>query len=385
MLKVALLALLLGSMGCLPGRAAEAKRPEVWLTHYHPERLVSEHLEWDFVRRHLYAMEFYLNAVAYLTPRDELAVCLKELRASGIKVAVECGHFDWRPLDLDFSKSNPRGISEKPREKLKPGVGAETAKDEIAKLTNLQAAYGPPDYLVLDGPIRRLAHPQGHGHNFKPDSDVKGFERPEEVAAEIAGYMRTWQAKYPKVQFILLTNFPNWGWKGGMAYWGSGPEGQFFGDYYVWLKGVLHYLEAQGLTPAGIRADSPYEHTKGTYNIYGTPWPVPIKDPATIDWMARLLDLERFVHRQHLRFGLIVNSDKGGNTSSEAFCRRSLAYLDWYLASGGKADRYIVQSWYKYPDKEGPETEPYTMAWLVKQFIAKLQPVARPQPAGDSG
>lgn len=353
---------------------ANAAPPEVWMAHYYPQKLTTEGLKWDFTRRNLDGMEFYINAIAYLIPEPELATFAADLKTAGIKIGIEGGYFDWEPKSLDFNQPNPRGITEQVRPGIEPGVGAKCAGEEMLKLTSLINSYGPPDYMVLDGPIRRLMHPGADTGRMTPDGDIKGLWLISEVGDELVGYMRAWREKYPQVQFILITNFPNWGWKGEMAYWGSGPGGMFWGDYYPLIRSVLRRLEAEGLRPAGVRADSPYEHTKGEYNIYGTPWPEPIKNPASVDWMSRLLDLERFVKSQGVKFDIVLNSDLGGNTSAQAFSERSLEFLNWYQASGGQADRYIVQSWYKYPEKDGPEDEPYTLTHLTAEFLRRLKP-----------
>ena len=55
--------------------------------------------------------------------------------------------------------------------------------------------------------------------------------------------MRVWRARFPKIQFFALTNFPNWGWKGEMSYWGGG---MFYGDYFEALKGIISQDQSRG-------------------------------------------------------------------------------------------------------------------------------------------
>jgi creatinine amidohydrolase len=79
---------------------------------------------------------------------------------------------------------------------------------------------------------------------------------------------------------------------------------------------------------------------------------------------------------------LIVNSEAGGNTSDEAFCNDTLAFVDAYRAAGGSPKRWIVQSWYLHPKQVVPESEPHTMTALVRAVIEKLH---REPPATEGG
>ena len=91
--------------------------------------------------------------------------------------------------------------------------------------------------------------------------------------------------------------------------------------------------------------------------------------------MSRLLELGRFVRSQGVEFDLVVNSDFGGNMSARAFSERSPEFLHWHRASGGAAaaHRYIVQSWHRYPESDGPEHETHTLTHLTAEFIRRLK------------
>ena len=97
-------------------------------------------------------------------------------------------------------------------------------------------------------------------------------------------------------------------------------------------------------------------------------------DPTKIDWTKRALDLERYVENQGLEFNLIVNSCVGGDKSSEAFAKGTLDYIDAYRKAGGHPKRYIVQTWYKYPEKVYPEDEPNTMTNVLMRAIKNVKP-----------
>lgn len=350
---------------------------EVWLGHIHPERLTTEGHAWPFVRSHLAAAQLAINAVAFLTKQEDLAAFAAELKAHGISVAVECGYFDWESTRTDFRDPNPKRISDRVRARVEPGVGTLTARTEMAKLANLIATYGAPDYLVLDGPLRRLVHPGADTGRGPYHGEQQGLSDFAAAAVEVAAYMRTWRAEHPHVQFVILTNFPNWGWKGDVAYWASGPDGMYWGDYHVALTTLLDHLESEGLRPNAVRADNPYEYSRGSMPIPQPHYPPPMRDPDQTDWLARLLDLERYVTARGYPFDLIVNSQQGGHTSGAAFEAHTLEYIRWYRQAGGRPGRFVVQTWYRYPEQLAPENQPGTLTHTLKQVLLELKTASR--------
>ncbi|MHC4443258.1 MAG: hypothetical protein ACYTF1_24525 [Planctomycetota bacterium] len=365
-----------GLLLILAGSAAgEQSRPEVWMTHMTPQVLAERGAKWDYVKKHVDAVEIYINVVAFITAKEQIAKLVPVLKQNKIKIVVECGYFDWKSKSNDFSAPNPKRILDidEVRETFDDKVGEETARAEMAKLANLLEAGGIPDYLNLDGPIRRMMRPgQDRGR-----SDIKGFATLDRSVDELIDYMRAWHKKYPQIQFFALTNFPNWGWKGETAYYGTG---MFNGDYYEVLRAIIARTRAAKIPILGVTVDNPYEYTMGTHEhrawvkysdeAKDTTGPA---DPAKINWMARLLALEGFVENQGLQFNLIVNSEGGGLISAQAFAEGTLKYVDAYRKAGGSPKRWIVQSWYKYPKKVVPETEKYTMTWLTGRVIETVK------------
>ena len=88
--------------------------------------------------------------------------------------------------------------------------------------------------------------------------------------------------------------------------------------------------------------------------------------------MGRIRDYESFCREQGLSFNLIVNTEYGGATSDQVFYERTLSMVDAYLASGGQADRYFVQSWYDYPLTVLPERDPHSMAALALAVVDRV-------------
>jgi hypothetical protein len=75
----------------------------------------------------------------------------------------------------------------------------------------------------------------------------------------------------------------------------------------------------------GLTVDNPYEYLIGEFRS------VKIADPKTVDWLGRVRSYEDFARERGLKFNLIVNSQRGGNTSDELFFRETLQMTDAYL------------------------------------------------------
>lgn len=360
-------------VGACSALASQGTAPEVWIGHLGQQELGDAGAKWDFVKGNLDCMQTPINAFAFIYPADKVRALAAVLRENHIKIAIECGYFDWQSVSDDFSAPNPKGITDTIRGTICGGIGERTARTEIAKIANLTDAGALPDYLNLDGPIRRLMLP---GMDVSR-TDTKGIGSIDRAVDEMISYMRVWRAKFPKLQFFYLTNFPNCGWKGESSYWDSG---MFFGDDYVALGRIIAKTRKAGIPILGVTADYPYGYFTGKQAHKG--WaklpnePKPTRgpsDPSKIDWSKRLLDLDRYVESEGLEFNLIVNSEIGGGTSDEAYHKDTLDYIRDYHKAGGSAKRYLVETWYAHPTKVEPEDEPYTMTNLVKAAIKAIK------------
>jgi hypothetical protein len=246
---------------------------------------------------------------------------------------------------------------------LVPGIGAATARVEIAKLRPLWRSGHPPDFLILDDPMRRLTVP---GQDA-PGQFLQGLPDYPSAAREVVGYMNVMREKFPAVKFVIIVNFPNWGWKGGPAHLvAPGLQSPMnWGDAHQALETLFGALKESGNQIHAIQGDFPWR-----YFVDQPPSAI----AATVDWPGRLLQLEQYARDKGVRFHLTTNSETG-YVSAKAFAEDSLKYLDAYLAAGGRPDHFVVQSWYPHPDQLLPESEPYTGAWLAARFIERLREI----------
>lgn len=346
--------------------------PEVWLGHNRAEPLGRDPAGWPTVQRRLDAFQCGINAVAFLTPQEDLRRLAAVMRRNRVRIAVECGYFDWEPAQEEFSAPNPKPITDRPRRTVASGIGEITARIEMAKIAPMVEAGMPPDYLVLDGPVRRLIHPASDTGRATAHGEEKGLDTVEEALDEIIAYMRAWRKRYPRIRFLALTNFPNWGWKGDVAYWASGEGGMFYGDYFPVVRALIDRTRAARMPLDGLVIDNPYEYAIGAMPVK-PPYPKPAREPSKTDWMARVIDLERYAEGRGLKVSLIVNSQRGGHESDEAFARLSLEFLRAFRAAGGSPARYVFQTWYGHPKRLIPESDPHTMTGMLKAAIAIIK------------
>jgi hypothetical protein len=342
-----------------PADSPPPAQPEVWLcAGDRIMELLEPGAEWPFVGQHLAGIKLYVGQLSgnRRQTREEVIERLRPLvrlvRAHNFQVAVELGGC------LDFSPMDET-------------AGEWSARHELAALANFYAAGGRVDYLDLDGPIRRLLHPENR-------RDGRRFDSIDQAADELVDALKLHRAAHPETRYWLLTNFPNWGWRGDVSYHARGPQRQDYGDYDQVVRIVLDKLRAAEIPLDGVTVDNPYDYLVGAH------FSVNLPDPKSVNWLARVRSYEDFAREQGLTFNLIVNSQRGGQESDERFFRETLRMVDAYQRAGGRPTRWFVQSWYPHPKQMLPEAAPHSMTAVVKAVIERVRGEAS-QPAATAG
>lgn len=337
-----------------------AKTQEVWMAVLPADALVQDGAQWDFVKKHVDGMKFWTQQTdmeAKLWPfqggvdaPDALRKIIAVLNKNHIDFIIEKGV--WPPkmpqpeLELMGGKPGP----------MDDTFVGRAVENELERIRRIEALGGKVRFLDVDGPIR---------HMLYPASGEPGFPTIEKAAEVFTQYMMGVYKERPSVEFFALTNFPNWGYRGGEGYWG----GPCWGDYFTALEATIRLAKKSGAPLRGITIDNPYDYAIGEI---ASP---KLKDPKSIDWMSRVLDVEKYVHDQGLELNMIFNSQRGGEESAKRFRDETLAFIDLYHARGGRPDRYIIQSWYTHPThgEVVPETDPNTFTGLVKEVLIRVK------------
>ena len=379
--------LMSAAAGAQPGPSTRPNGPEVWLGPAPKGQagrstvldLLSPEVDWPALKQNVRGLKLYIDEISQMDPAT-LQNLAGLIRQHDIPVIVECG-----------GTLGGAGLDD--------NNGVHSAKIELANLKKFYDAGGRIDMLDLDHPICRLIWPEG------PNPPYNGAKHSDftiaTAADQLMNYMhlvRTTIKAWPggnDIRFNLLTNFPNWGYRGGPSYHNrtfkngtitnhtgnQPPFGQDWGDYDEVIRTVLAKAKAdpRGIRFAGVTVDNPCDYLLGEAP---TPPRAPAWDPGTIDWMARVRDLEDFVRSQGLQFNLIVNSERGGQASNQMFYEDTLRMVKMYKAAGGRPDRYIIQSWYPHPDHVTPQAGPHGMLALAAAVAAvETWPARMPIPA----
>jgi len=326
--------------------------PEVWLCTSLTDELTRAGAEWPFVKRNLTGLKLYVDQINQAKP-EQLKALVKLAKEQRFRIAVELG------CCLDFGPMDDTN-------------GEWSARHELAKIRKWYDAGGRVDYLDLDGPVRRLMHPDNR-------ADGKHFASMESAVEQVVRSVRLFRAAHPEIKFWHLTNFPNWGYRGDVSYHARGPQRQDYGDYDDAHRMVYDALRKARLPLEGVTIDNPYDY------LIGEHFSVNLKPASQVDWMKRVRAYEDRCRSEGLKVNLIVNSERGGMRSDALFADETLKMVDAHIKAGGRPDRWIVQSWYPYPKRIVPETDPTTMTGLVKAVIEKVRPSPRRTAPPDTG
>jgi hypothetical protein len=326
------------------------EKNEVWMGGGFDPWPLGTSNQWELVKHNLGALAFFIGTVNTASQTD-VTNLVNMLKQYGIKISIECGGLvDWR---ASYGSQS----------------GEASFYQEYPKITKILNAGGTIDYLDMDGPIRRMLYPFGV---------EEGYHTVDSACDELVDCMQLWRQYIPNIKFCVLTNFPNWGWKGEPAYnnLGFSPGSMGWGDYYEVIQKIIQKTNAAGIPINSVTVDNPYDYAIGEHssNQLGI--------IAGVDWMGRIYDLEKYAESQNLEFNLIFNSERGGNTSNQLFYEESLDFITQYHAIGGTPARYIMESWYTYPDAVLPEDTDYTMTNLTAdsfyQALSVVKPIGSP-------
>ena len=233
-------------------------------------QLLRSNAEWSFVKQHLDGIKFYVDQINNAQP-DPLQQLVRLVKENGYQIAVEVSCcLDFAPMD--------------------DTAGEWSAGHELAKLEKLYAAGGRVDFLDLDGPVRRLMHPQD-------GRDGRSHQSMEKAADEVVDSVRIFHEAHPEIRFWHSTNFPNWGYRGDVSFHVRGPKRQDYGDYDDAHRFVCEKLRAAGIGLSGVTIDNPYDY------LIGEHFSVKLPDPKSVNWLRRVRAYEDRCHGDRMRRG----------------------------------------------------------------------------------
>lgn len=212
--------------------------------------------------------------------------------------------------------------------------------------------------IHLDGPIRRM---------------IKGFQKNpnaltlDEIAVRMVDFWKKIHAKYPQMRIGLITNFPNWDYTKELA----GYNGHFTDQSGLTYSEAIDALH-RALTQAGekidfIEIDCPYNYyrEKRTRN-----------NDAALENARSFSELQKWCNTRNIKFHVVINAEPR-EQGAQGFHDLTCEYVKQLRRDGIFPDMFIIQSWYKEPASNLPETEACTFMNTAKdaiELIHKLYP-----------
>jgi hypothetical protein len=312
-------------------------------------------------------MHFWPQAIVDNDDNHWFENLLPELKKYHVKIAIYGGY-----IQKDSSNPNCSG-----------SVAAQNdLNNYIAKI---RAKGALVSYIVVDGFPRNLLLDPAR------DNEPVGCKKTvDQAVPELASYMQTIHASYPRIKIGLDVNFAQW------AYNWNGTPYSYFGlpvpltDYKSILEKMVTDTTNKGEKIAFVQVDNPYDYITDEHSSsWHTPSDVGYKG---VDWLARLLDLEKEVKSKGIRFGMmyntseddLLNQDNSFSMDTPAADKKfhddTVAFAKLYKSRGGKPNQTVFASWYpRGPSKLLPESAANTFANDYKDLLASFKDSSAPQ------
>jgi hypothetical protein len=218
--------------------------------------------------------------------------------------------------------------------------GAQAGSGDRAAIDKFVLAGGAISFIALDEPFANSI-----ASGAVPNCGYTVAQAATELVTEI----HIMREAYPGVQIGLIEPVPSY----SVGVYPSN-SGTSYGDLPQLLDTLLTTLAQAHERIDFFHADAPYDY-----------------DQALLNGWHKLVALEQVVRGHGLRFGLIYNSEAGGQAGDQPFHDQTLAAVVAYQAAGGNPDDLIVQSWYPYPSAMVAEDQPNTFTNTGKDVIAE--------------
>lgn len=215
----------------------------------------------------------------------------------------------------------------------------------------------------LDGPFRRLLNVGAPaGMKLK-----KALTKDESISETVNFYIR-FHKDLPGVKLGLISNLPNWDYsdelRGYNGYWTKG-SGVYYSDllneFYVALTNAGEKL-------AFFEVDSPYQYYVAEKSGDGK---------VKINNKKKFTLIQKWCKENNIPFYLLVNydSDRSEDKSGKEFYDGVMNYIKQLREDSIFPDVFILQSWYRIPDKNLPESKKYTFMNTTRDAIRLINAI----------
>lgn len=236
------------------------------------------------------------------------------------------------------------------------GGGAIAAAGEIALLNNWKAAGGKIDYLSTDHAV--LLPTAWLGEGF---SDELYYNQMKEQMRYF-DCIRNWD---PSIRFGMIES---------LGYFETDWEDKHYNHTASELPESLGSFEKfiNMVTKAAREFDIELDHFDIDFGYDGVVYDGKKQNGGSVgstDY-GRILSVEKLLRAKGIKSGVIINTYDIAESSAEA-AADWLAFWSEYQEAGGNPDKMVIQSWHKFPEKTGPETEENSFLNIAKKLLAK--------------
>lgn len=324
---------------------------------------------WDFVKR--FQDGFMLHGYVWVNNVARMTNWV----SVGQNLSVQLAPFNtrfwlenaWRPVtnNMNYGHSSASGQVTDVDDLMSVGLALSEITQDFNPMWNDFSAWHP-DWLTND--IRIL----GTG-NTNQASAAYPF-----ASGQWRDYASDFHDYRPDIKF-------GWTWSPVYFHWKTGPALADYGvfsvtnggttysfnwDFYDWMNDAVSIGNQAGV-PFAFASDCPW----GWFGAWGNP-------TAARNNRKKIRDYEAWLQGQGARHTLICNDATSSSLVATpdlwdtTFKNNSLANMRLHQQEGGRATRYLFESWYEGPFTVLPETKPGSYANLTLEAIKYLKGIA---------
>ena len=220
----------------------------------------------------------------------------------------------------------------------------------IRELKPVFDAGGKVAYLSLDGPDCRL---------LKGCINHPNALSLDELAQELAKFWKGVHEVYPEIRIGLISNYPNWDFSRELAGYNGHNTDRSGVTCEEILNKVQGVLQAAGEKLDFVEIDNPCNYYLEKKTRSGD---------AVHDGRKNLLAIQEWCQTNKVDFHLIVNAEPRGQ-GAKGFHDLTLEFIRRLRQDGVFPDLFLIQSWYKQPVKNLPESEADTFMNTARDTI----------------
>ena len=275
----------------------------------------------------------------------ELRQLVQFMRSHGLKIAFEVGGLRTSAAVCGDSAGELR------------------AKRELALLKRWLSAGGSIDYLTTDHAVmKNLRGVSYRGPGQDPNRACKMSV--QELTEELGDYFQMIHKELPNARLGVIES---------LGFFQVQAHGKLYRqtDRRLPVWKFEEYFD--DLLAAMKRRALELDHFHIDFGFEGAAYDG--KSDGTLD-VGRIVAVEAYVKSRGVRSGVIFNATydrRNTNPQPDIVNRevyeRTLAFFKRYISAERNADHRVLQTWQPYPDRTGPETEPFTVLNIARDII----------------